>query len=66
LAGSGIKRRIKEKQQRQNVGIMFLFWWQVWKERNRQVFENNESSFLQVAELVKLAARELGWVFPAG
>jgi hypothetical protein len=52
-----------KKQQRLNAGTMLLFWWQVWKERNRRVFENNESSFLQVAGLVKSSVKEFGWVF---
>jgi hypothetical protein len=52
------------KQQRVNAGIVFLFQWQIWKERNRRVFENKEASYLQVAEFTKSAAREFGWAFP--
>jgi hypothetical protein len=34
IAGSGIKR-----QKRRNLGILFTFWWMVWKERNKRIFE---------------------------
>lgn len=33
-----------------NVGILLYFWWQIWKERNRTIFEGKEQSFRQVTE----------------
>jgi hypothetical protein len=41
-----------KQQQKRNVGVVFLFWWQLWKERNRRVFEGQELSYIQVAQLV--------------
>jgi hypothetical protein len=41
-----------------SAGAIFLFWWQIWKERNGCIFEQQESSSLQVAEKIKAAARE--------
>jgi hypothetical protein len=46
IAATGSKRL-----QRKRAGVVFLFWWHVWKERNRRIFEGKESSFLQVANL---------------
>jgi hypothetical protein len=55
-----------KQQQRINAGIMFVFWWNIWKERNRRNFENKEASFFQVAELIKFAAKEYHSAFHVG
>jgi hypothetical protein len=39
IASSGTTR-----QKRKNLDIMFTFWWMVWKERNRRIFEQEELS----------------------
>jgi hypothetical protein len=36
------------KEQCLNGGIVLSFWWHIWKERNRRVFDQKESSSLQV------------------
>jgi hypothetical protein len=45
-----VMRAGSKKQQRIFAGIIFFFWWNIWKERNRRIFKGNEASFLQVAE----------------
>jgi hypothetical protein len=40
------------KQKRRKLGILFTFWWRIWKERNRRVFEQLETSTFQLAELI--------------
>jgi hypothetical protein len=37
-----------KRQQMINAGIIFYFWWYIWKERNRRVFDQEECSHLQV------------------
>jgi hypothetical protein len=29
-----------KKERKNKLGILFFFWWQVWKERNRRIFED--------------------------
>jgi hypothetical protein len=41
-----IDRAGTKKQQLKTVGIMFFFWWGIWKERNRRIFNQEEHSFL--------------------
>jgi hypothetical protein len=36
------------KEARAKLGIPFYFWWHVWKERNRRVFDGIESSVPQL------------------
>jgi hypothetical protein len=35
------------------VGILFTFWWMVWKERNKHIFEGVECSALGLAPLTR-------------
>jgi hypothetical protein len=41
------------KEKRKRLGVLFSFWWQVWKESNRRIFEGKEKSVPQVANLLK-------------
>jgi hypothetical protein len=43
------------KQQKETAGVVFFFWWQIWKEWNRCIFDHEERSFLQVVELAREA-----------
>jgi hypothetical protein len=52
LAGS-------KQQQQHDAGIILSFRWQLWKERNRRIFQQKEASFLQVSELIKSDIAEL-------
>jgi hypothetical protein len=33
---------------RRKIGLLFSFWWQIWKERNRRIFDGKQQSTLQV------------------
>jgi hypothetical protein len=37
---------------RTNLGIFFTFWWLIWKEHNRRVFENKELSSFHLSSLI--------------
>jgi hypothetical protein len=41
----------KEKQRR--MGVLFTFWWWVWKERNYRTFEGRERSAMQLAQIIQ-------------
>jgi hypothetical protein len=38
---------------RKRLGLLLAFWWQVWKERNRRIFVDQEHSTLQVFLLLQ-------------
>jgi hypothetical protein len=38
---------------KRKLGFLFTFWCQVWKERNRRIFQDKEASIPQVASLLK-------------
>jgi hypothetical protein len=42
--GSTIKRK--------RLGIFFIFWWGIWKERNRRVFEAREILASRIASKI--------------
>jgi hypothetical protein len=39
------------EDKRRNLGILATFWWMVWKERNKRIFKDRESSASVVASL---------------
>jgi hypothetical protein len=41
------------KEKRRKLGILFTFWWLIWKERNKRVFEQKEASVLQLCNLIQ-------------
>jgi hypothetical protein len=41
-----LKARSKQEKN-SNFGMLFTFWWMIWKERNRRIFENKEASAVQ-------------------
>jgi hypothetical protein len=40
---------------KRNLGILCAFWWMVWKERNRRIFEAKEISAHALAMLIREA-----------
>lgn len=48
---------------RRKVGILFSFWWEIWKERNRRVFDNKEQSPIEVATLTLEAIKMVDFAY---
>jgi hypothetical protein len=48
------------KKSTKKSGILFSFWWQIWKERNRRMFDQKEASVLQVSSLIHEAIQLQG------
>lgn len=46
-------------QKKELMGTLLSFWWQIWKERNRRIFDQKESSFKQVAHLANEAIKAI-------
>jgi hypothetical protein len=42
-------------QKKQGIRVLFTFWWYIWKERNKKVFDQLESSAHATASLVQEA-----------
>jgi hypothetical protein len=40
-------------EKRRKVGCLFSFWWNIWKERKRRVFDGVEKSVPQLATLIQ-------------
>jgi hypothetical protein len=47
LISSGSK-----KEKRAKLGILFTFWWQIWKERNGRIFQGEEHPVSRVTALI--------------
>jgi hypothetical protein len=41
------------KERRDKLGILFYFWWELWKESNRRVLQASERCSLQIAILIQ-------------
>jgi hypothetical protein len=44
---------VKPRPQRQTMGILLYIWWNVWKERNRRVFDFIQKNEFQVVSAAK-------------
>jgi hypothetical protein len=42
-----------KKEKRRKLGILFTFSWNIWKERNRRIFQGKELSVLQLVSLIQ-------------
>jgi hypothetical protein len=40
-----------KKEKKKRLGILFTFWWMIWKERNRRIFDDKHISAFQLASL---------------
>jgi hypothetical protein len=38
---------------RMKLGILFTFWWHIWKETNRRFFDNKEQSIPRLAAVLQ-------------
>jgi hypothetical protein len=43
----------QKKDKRRKLGILYDFWWAIWKERNRRIFDNIDRSPNQLTSLLK-------------
>jgi hypothetical protein len=44
---------LKFGKKKKKLDILFTFWWMIWKERNRIIFENSHLSAEQLARMAK-------------
>lgn len=51
------------KDKRRKVGVLCTFWWEVWKERNRRVFDRVEKSPNVVAALTLEALKMVNFAY---
>jgi hypothetical protein len=47
-------------------GIVVYFWWNVWKERNRRIFQHSSLDALAVANLIKENVQQFQQTTPLG
>jgi hypothetical protein len=52
LIGSNTLNQGK-KEKKRKLGILFTFWWMIWKERNRRIFEDSHLSAQQLARMAR-------------
>jgi hypothetical protein len=46
-----MKRAGSKRDKRRNLGILAMFWWTIWKEGNRRIFEDKECQPSVIADL---------------
>jgi hypothetical protein len=37
-----VRKLIPRKRRKKEVGLLFIFWWMIGKDRNRRIFESKE------------------------
>jgi hypothetical protein len=53
-----------EKEKKKNLGILFTFWWFIWKDRNNRFFEDKHKPFRALASLIQDEVRLIMLKFP--
>jgi hypothetical protein len=41
-----------QEGEEEKLGVLFMYWWFLWKERNRRIFDQESRSSLQTARLI--------------
>lgn len=49
---SKLEQAESKQARKMNLGNLFFFWWNIWKERNRRIFEEIEKSVPQLANQI--------------
>jgi hypothetical protein len=54
------------KDRKKNLGILITFWWSIWKERNKRIFEDKEMFAQDLACLIQetVVVHHLAWIAP--
>jgi hypothetical protein len=47
------RRKVDKRVRREFDGLVIYFWWEVWLERNRRIFQNINKTEQQVASFTK-------------
>lgn len=42
-----------KKEKKRRLGILFSFWWHIWKERNRRIFNNDQQPCGRIVEIIQ-------------
>jgi hypothetical protein len=42
-----------KKEKKRKLGVLFTFWWLIWKERNSRIFEDKERSLVSLSQLIQ-------------
>lgn len=50
-----------QTEKRRKMGVLFSFWWELWKERNRRIFDNNDRSPAAVATVTLEAIKMINF-----
>jgi hypothetical protein len=55
------------RERKQMIGILLTFWWMVWKERNRRIFDQLELPPNSLARLIQetISVQHLAWDSPS-
>jgi hypothetical protein len=61
LARAGTRKDRKKK-----LSILITFWWLIWMERNKRIFEDKEMSAQELARLIQetVNVHHLAWIVP--
>jgi hypothetical protein len=59
------QKQWNQKREKKKLGILFTFWWNIWKERNHKIFEHKEASVSRLASEIIEAVKNLEVAFPS-